>query len=148
MINVEGKVVLEDENEDDWGFDEPTCFIDTNMQANVDKAMVRITAKLKELDSKEKEVPKQTLGNFSTPKHDGCVILFDDMDASSRFWEALQIFREPLQMIGNFLESMFEWTREYQGQHNIVLSCKLQINGLVLWETNIKVWDPGKGAWV
>ena len=46
------KVTLEaeDEEEDDWGFDDPTYIMEANMQENVSKAMERI-ASLKEIAS-------------------------------------------------------------------------------------------------
>ena len=67
------------EEEDNWGFDEPTCIIDANIQENIDKAMVKIAAVRAIMIHKQKfeehEVPDKSLGTCSTPKQDGYFFL-------------------------------------------------------------------------
>ena len=144
---VDGKAnedVFEDKDKDDWGFDEPKCVMDSNMQTNVGRAMVRVRAKLEELDSKKKEVPKQILGSFSTPKHDQCVVLLNDMDTTSRLWSVLQVFKEPFQRIGACLERIFELRQAHEYLCNILMGCKMHMHDWVVLDIGIKIWDPGK----
>lgn len=138
VSNETSKDAFEDEEEDDWGFDEPTCMMDTNMQANVDKAMERILSlrlgKLEKHVPKDHEVPNTPQGDASMQNYHGYVTLVDAFYTVNRLWEALQVFQRYLfVLLGDMI-----------GIYNITMVYKIQIHSNILWDSNVRVWDPGK----
>lgn len=134
--------VLEDEEDDDWGFDNPTCIIDANMQENIDKAMVRIAGlkgtEAKELEPKDHEGQVKPLANYSTQNQDEGVIPLYDMNTHSMLRGVLQAFEEPFL---SFNICMFVVARVYECKFSAMLGFKIQMQ--VLWEISVRIWDPG-----
>ena len=130
----------EGEEEDDWGFDEPICVMEADIQTNVDKAMERIAA------SRHTKLDTHGMPNEDTymQKRIKCIVSFDTFDTTSRLWSVLQVFEEPFQRIGACLERIFELRRAHEYLCSILMGCKVHLHDWVVLDIGIKIWDPGK----
>ena len=117
---------VEDEEEDDWGFDDPTYIMEANMQENVSKAMERI-ASLKEAASSQHVTEYAgSLDTFVPP--------FYARNTSSIMWHMVCVLRATLPTFGAPFDGY-----QYNWVGIMLYACHR-----VLWDTRIKLWDPGK----
>ena len=116
----------EDEEEDDWGFDEPTYIMEADMQENVSKAMERI-ASLKEAASWQHvtEYP----GSLDT-----FVLSFNVRNTRSIMWHVVCVLSATLPTFGAPFDGY-----QYHWVGIMLYACHR-----VLWDTRIKLWDPGQ----